>query len=96
MLKQRILRHPSFRKPTYTSDNDSYFQITPLSNLKGKPVGRFLVFGMLTQLEDGKLHLEDTDGSIELKFKDELKQSEGVFTLNCFVLVEGIYDQSGV
>ena len=97
LLLQRLLRQPSFRPPVHDSANaDTYYQLTPISNLRGKATGQYLIFGMLTQIEDGKLHIEDLNGNLELKFVDNVLKSSGIFTQNCFVIVEGLYDQNGV
>jgi DNA polymerase epsilon subunit 2 len=40
----------------------------PIIHLKGKKPGSYLLFGMLTQIEEGKLHLEDPDAFIQLLF----------------------------
>ena len=95
LLLQRLLRHPSFRAPVHDSSSEDFYQLTPIANLRGKPTGRYLIFGMLTQIEDGKLHLEDLSGDLELKFADNVQKSPGIFTQNCFVIVEGVYDQNG-
>lgn len=41
-------------------------QITAIKALLGREGEQFLLFGMLTQLQEGKVHLEDANGSIEL------------------------------
>ena len=96
LLLQRVLRQPSFRQPVNEGMAQDYHQLTPISNLRGKPTGRYLIFGMLTQIEDGKLHIEDLNSNLELKFTENCLKSEGVFTQNTFVIVEGIYEQNGV
>ncbi|KAJ3199668.1 DNA polymerase epsilon subunit 2 [Dinochytrium kinnereticum] len=40
-------------------------------------------------MEEGKYHLEDGNGWIELDFSGPVQQTIGLFTQNCFVLVEG-------
>lgn len=46
---------------------------------------------MLTQIVEGKVHLEDPDAFIELLFEAGINQGPGIFTRNCFVLVQGTY-----
>ncbi|RUS31919.1 Pole2 protein [Jimgerdemannia flammicorona] len=50
---------------------------------------------MLTQLQEGKVHLEDTDGNIELDLS-ACKTGTGLYTDNCFVLAEGTYTDGDV
>jgi hypothetical protein len=40
--------------------------------LKGKKQGQYLLFGMLTQIEDGKLHIEDPDAFIQVQFSENV------------------------
>lgn len=96
LLKQRLLRNEEFRKPNFAADSRSYFEITPIKQLKGKPPGRYLLFGMLTQIEEGLIHLEDPDGLIQLEFAENLHQGTGLFCKNCFVMVQGEYTADAV
>ena len=73
LIKQRILRHESFR-PQLLGDERSCFQMTPIIHLKGKKPGRYLLFGMLTSMEEGKIHLEDPDCFIELVFDQQVER----------------------
>jgi DNA polymerase epsilon subunit 2 len=41
-------------------------QLTSIRSLAGRVGESFLLFGMLSQLEEGKLFLEERDGSVEL------------------------------
>ncbi|KAH6578738.1 hypothetical protein BASA50_008428 [Batrachochytrium salamandrivorans] len=95
LIKQRLLRNEAFRVPAFTADDLSYFHITPIINLKGKQPGRFLLFGMLTSIQDGKYHLEDTDAFIELEFQKIMQQGPGMITRNCFMLIQGDYTDQG-
>jgi DNA polymerase epsilon subunit 2 len=73
-----------------SSINES--SITPIKNLNGKPPGSYLLFGMLTQMKEGLVFLEDLDSSIELILaKNTLMKGPGMFTCNSFVLVHGDY-----
>ncbi len=63
--------------------------------MKGKSPGNYLLFGMITKVKE-KLHLEDVDALIELSWSPTLKQGDGIFTENCFVLVEGDLTSEGV
>jgi DNA polymerase epsilon subunit 2 len=44
-------------------------------------------------MQDGKYHLEDPDAHIELEFPDNMQVSTGLFTEDCFVLVNGEYTE---
>ena len=49
----------------------------------------FLVLlGMLTRREEGKYHLEDMNGNVEIDLS-EVRVTDGLFTLGCIVVVEG-------
>ncbi|KAI8615353.1 DNA polymerase alpha/epsilon subunit B-domain-containing protein [Chytriomyces sp. MP71] len=92
IIKQRIMRNEHFRPPTFATGNQTdYYEITPIKNLNGCKPGEYLLFGMLTQMEEGKHHLEDVGGFIELEFTGAVARTVGLFTHNCFVLVEGEY-----
>ncbi|KAI9017107.1 DNA polymerase alpha/epsilon subunit B-domain-containing protein [Gaertneriomyces semiglobifer] len=92
LIKQRILRNDAFRASTFSKATD-YFHITPIKNLQGQKPGPFLLFGMLTQVEEGKCHLEDPDSLIELELTGKIDRGIGLFTMNSFVLVEGLYTE---
>jgi DNA polymerase epsilon subunit 2 len=51
-------------------------QITPIKNLTGQRPGSYLLFGMLTQMQEGKYHLEDPDAYIELDFSGKVSVVE--------------------
>ncbi|TPX51290.1 DNA-directed DNA polymerase [Synchytrium endobioticum] len=105
LLRQRILRNDSFRPPPGASvmtavqngtgkrHRMDYFEITSIKNLTGRTGQRFLLFGMLTQMEEGRHYLEDADAYMELQFVKTMQQTVGLFTYNCFVLVEGIFTE---
>ena len=66
----------------------------PIKNLNGKPQGTYLLFGMLTQIKEGIISLEDLDSNIELIFNSEfLMKGPGLFSWNSFVLVHGTYTE---
>ncbi|KAI9340311.1 DNA polymerase alpha/epsilon subunit B-domain-containing protein [Obelidium mucronatum] len=92
LIKQRIMRNENFRPPTFAAaKNSDYYEITPIKNLSGCKPGSYLLFGMLTQMSEGKHHLEDPGAYIELEFTGKIQTTAGLFTHNCFVLVEGEY-----
>ncbi|KAJ3295638.1 DNA polymerase epsilon subunit 2 [Borealophlyctis nickersoniae] len=109
LIRQRILRNDAFRAPGFAQEGD-YFEITPIKNLHGRKSGKkWLLFGMLTQMEEGKYHLEDLDDCIEIDWNSKasdplsptplfcykrVEKGTGLFTLNTFVLAEGIYTEN--
>ncbi|KAG0374933.1 DNA-directed DNA polymerase epsilon, subunit B [Mortierella sp. AD032] len=97
VLLQRIMRNECFAPPVFTGgmEQDRYLKLTPLKALKGRCGERFLMFGMLVQMGDGKYCLEDADDRVELVM-DHSQNSAGLFTENCFVLVEGQYTDDNV
>ncbi|KAF1802798.1 DNA polymerase alpha/epsilon subunit B-domain-containing protein [Mucor lusitanicus] len=91
LVKQRLLRNENFCPPNMSdASNSDIIKITPIKALIGHDEEEFVMFGMLTQVEEGKLHLEDEDAHIEL-IMHEANYDYGLFTDGAFVLVEGIY-----
>ncbi|ORX58322.1 hypothetical protein DM01DRAFT_254213 [Hesseltinella vesiculosa] len=91
LVKQRLLRNELFCPTTMHLDKESYIKITPVKALIGHDTERFTLFGMLTQLEENRYHLEDDDGNIELNLAN-MTYDTGLFTDGTFVLVTGIYE----
>ncbi|KAF8979446.1 DNA-directed DNA polymerase epsilon, subunit B [Entomortierella lignicola] len=91
-LLQRIMRNEHFAPPVFTGGmkEDKYLKLTQLKALKGRCGERFLVFGMLVKNSSGRFCLEDADDRVELEFNN-CKNTAGLFTENCFVLIEGKY-----
>ncbi|KAI8349192.1 DNA polymerase alpha/epsilon subunit B-domain-containing protein [Choanephora cucurbitarum] len=91
LVKQRLLRNDSFCPSAMGGANEKEFiKITPIKSLIGHDGEDFVLFGMLTQMEEGKIHLEDEDAHIELVV-NEADYDYGLFTDGSFVLVEGRY-----
>ncbi|KAJ2805527.1 DNA-directed DNA polymerase epsilon, subunit B [Coemansia guatemalensis] len=99
LLKQRVLRNENFMAVSFSDqEKDRFYQLSTVDSLQGREGEHFLLFGMLSQLEEGKLSLEDRAGSIELDFTEmNSKHStvNGLFTESCFVLVDG-YVEDGI
>jgi DNA polymerase epsilon subunit 2 len=70
--------------------SNGLIKITPIKSLIGHDNEQFLLLGMLTQIEEGKLFLEDNDAYVELDISRCVSHL-GLFTDNCFILVEGVY-----
>ena len=60
----------------------------PCSNIR---IENVIVLGMLTMIKHGVYSIEDTTGSLDLEMT-ETKFHKGLYTENCFVLVEGWYE----
>ncbi|KAJ3143556.1 DNA-directed DNA polymerase epsilon, subunit B [Geranomyces variabilis] len=94
LVRERMLRNEAFRSSSFAR-RDDYLEIMPVKNLQGHKPGTYLLFGMLTQIVEGKYHLEDPDALIELELPADptknIARGTGLFTLNCLVLVEGVY-----
>lgn len=91
LVKQRLLRNENFCPPSMQmTDSANFISITPIKALIGHDGSEFVLFGMLTQVEEGKVFLEDEDAHIELDITNA-EYEYGLFTDGAFVLVEGIY-----
>jgi len=91
LLLQRTMRHSMFRQSTMLSGkdaNNTKYELTNTSELIGTKMKKCL-FGMLCELNEGKIYLQDVHGSIQLDLSQLNKQTLGLFTFNCFVLIEG-------
>ncbi|KAI8854822.1 DNA polymerase alpha/epsilon subunit B-domain-containing protein [Chytridium lagenaria] len=89
IVRQSLLRNKNFKVAFQQSRQSSAFELSSIKSLSGRNDSSFFLFGMLTQMEEGKYHLEDGEGWIELDFSGHVQQTVGLFTQNCFVLVEG-------
>ncbi|XP_064467493.1 DNA polymerase epsilon subunit 2-like [Ornithodoros turicata] len=92
LVHQRTIRHPLFSGADSLS-REGTFTLRPVEHLLGTAGGdkKVVVLGMITQLTEGKYHLEDTSGSVEIDLS-KASFTGGLFTENCFVLAEGQYD----
>ncbi|KAI8881892.1 DNA polymerase epsilon, subunit B [Backusella circina FSU 941] len=91
LIKQRLLRNEMFTSSSLgdSASSDS-LSIKPIRALIGHDGGSFILFGMLTQLEEGKFFLEDEDSHIQLNL-NEATFDNGLFTDGSLVLVDGVY-----
>lgn len=92
-----ILRHRTMSNPLFVpaveglSDNSDKFQLTPLSALLGyKGLSKMggsdlIVIGMLSQLEEGKLFLEDLDGHVSFS-TSHAPSSSDQFEINYYLM----------
>ncbi|KAJ2842820.1 DNA-directed DNA polymerase epsilon, subunit B, partial [Coemansia erecta] len=98
LIKQRIMRNENFMPISFSDqEKDRFYKLSSIDSLQGRDGEHFLLFGMLSQLEEGKLFLEDKAGSIELDFsqmKSKNVSVNGLFTESCFVLVDGYVEDA--
>lgn len=91
MVKQRVLRNPMFCRPSVgggsSMNGSTHIQLTSIDSLLGAR-GTLVLLGMLTRREEGKYHLEDMNGSVEIDLSN-VTIMDGLFTLGCIVVVEG-------
>ena len=100
MLLQRTRRHDlftpssameaSFAFPSASQSSEKKFKLKAVEFLLGtvNKLSDVIVLGMLTQVTHGKYSLEDPTGAVTLDLS-ETKFHTGLYTENCFVLVEG-------
>ena len=95
LLYQRTLRHELFTPPALGQpvQSSSKFQLRTVEYLlssSGLP-DKIIVLGMLSQLKEGKFHLEDPTGCVELDLS-QCTYHMGLFVESSLVLAEGLYD----
>ncbi|KAK4052790.1 DNA-directed DNA polymerase epsilon, subunit B [Microbotryomycetes sp. JL201] len=95
VIKQVILRNEHFTPPAIGQHREDFMKLTSIKNLLGRQGGHFLIFGLLTRMEDGALYLEDLDDKVELDLSEATPES-GLFTEGSFVLVDGDYTTESV
>lgn len=52
------------------SDTHCSTQLTTIKNLLGRQGGHFLLFGLLTRMEDNEFYLEDLDDKVKLDLSE--------------------------
>lgn len=94
LLFHRTQRHEMFTKPSAEQkENAPYFELKKCEELMSSTkIREVVVLGLLTQLKDGKIHLEDPSGFVELDLRDA-KMHTGVFCEGCYVLAQGKYKE---
>lgn len=93
MLWQRTIRHELFA-PTVsgTTSRAKKFQLRLIEQiLSTSYMADVVVLGLLTQLTEGKLYIEDPTGIVPLDLTNAQYHS-GLFCEGCFVLVEGCFE----
>ncbi|KAJ7228567.1 DNA polymerase alpha/epsilon subunit B-domain-containing protein [Mycena pura] len=96
IIKQCVLRNEHFAPSTLPSrDRERLVTLKSTKQLLGRAGDRFLLLGMLAHSKEGRLCIEDADGSVELDFSKLDGPGDGLFTEGCFALVEGEYTEEG-
>ncbi|XP_067014699.2 DNA polymerase epsilon subunit 2 [Anabrus simplex] len=95
ILFQRTSRHELFA-PTLLADTDKVarrYTLQPIEYFLSAPdkVTNATVLGLLTELREGCFYLEDPTGTLQLDLS-ETRYHTGLYIENCYVLVEGWYD----
>ena len=95
LIHQRTSRHELFTAPALgqVTQSVSKFQLQKVEYLLSSSglSEKIIVLGMLTQVKEGKHHLEDPTGTVELDLSNCVFHS-GLFVENNFVLAEGTYE----
>lgn len=94
VIWQRTLRNKLFTLDSvHSSEAEKRFQLRKVEFLLScsSRVDDVVVLGLLTQVVEGKYHLEDPTGSIELDVSN-VRYHSGLFTEGSYVLAEGYYD----
>jgi DNA polymerase epsilon subunit 2 len=96
LIQQRILKQDVFRPKLVSADGRQAssdprhvtHSLTTIESLLGRPGVRFLL-GMLVQVEEGRYYLEDHTAQVPLDVSQAQILTDGVFTEQSIVLVEG-------
>lgn len=93
MLWQRTSRHELFSPVVQgTKTQTKKFQLKRVENLlAASKMNDVVVLGLLTQIRERKLFIEDPTGIVELDIANAQYHS-GLFCEGSFVLVEGTYN----
>lgn len=94
LILQQIARHELFAPSTFGQPTHSdRFQLHKVEGLLGQTgsVDKVIVLGILTRLKEGKVHLEDPTGCLELDLTNTVFHT-GLFVENSLVLAEGVFE----
>ncbi|PVU93514.1 hypothetical protein BB561_003236 [Smittium simulii] len=92
-IRQLLQRNETYLRETSLGNtwNNNVF-VDTIGSIKGRENQTFVIFGMITQIEEGFYHIEDKDHIIKLdlsQMKLEKKNYSGIITRDSFVLIEG-------
>ncbi|CAI8057810.1 DNA polymerase epsilon subunit 2 [Geodia barretti] len=99
LILQQTARHELFAPTTFgqsasTDDSNSRFQLHKVEGLLGQTgfVDKVIVLGILTRIKEGKVHLEDPTGCVELDLANTVFHT-GLFVESSLVLAEGVFEE---
>ncbi|KAG1656761.1 DNA polymerase epsilon subunit 2 [Nymphon striatum] len=98
ILYQLTSRHELFTPAVFgvnSVESFKKFQLYPIEYLLGTTTKMtdLVVLGMLSNIEEGKYHLEDSTGTMIIQLAQAISFfHSGIFTENSFVLAEGWYE----
>ncbi|ODV94678.1 hypothetical protein PACTADRAFT_50540 [Pachysolen tannophilus NRRL Y-2460] len=106
IIQHRLSRNQSFQPPTFSSLNSINLKmstnsgsnnivITPIKNLLGRHGQRFVLFGLLFKNNMGGYSLQDESDIIQLEISQCIPTEGSYYCPGFFVVVEGIYSNSG-
>ncbi|KAM3958027.1 DNA polymerase epsilon subunit 2-like [Aphomia sociella] len=96
IIWQRTVRNKLFALESLPNmAAEKRFQLRKIEVLlsSSSKIEEVIVLGLITQLTEGKFHLEDPTGSVLLDMT-ETRYHSGLFTENSFVLAEGYYEDN--
>ena len=88
LVEQRVRRNELFKPPVlaHGAAQKEFLQLTNIDALAGRS-GTRVVLGMLTELQEGTIFLEDAHGYVPLDLT-EAKSTTGLFTRHSIVLAD--------
>ena len=95
LLQQRLARSKQFERSTLRTTDRRGIELSSIQSLLGSRAERRFIAGSLSQLEDGRFHMEDLTGTVRVDLT-ACERSAGLFTENCVVIAEGEVRQDGV
>lgn len=95
LLQQRLARSRKFERSTLRTTDRRGIELSSIQSLLGSQAERRFIAGSLSQLEDGRFHMEDLTGTVRVDLT-ACERSAGLFTENCVVIAEGEVRPDGV
>ncbi|KAI9297377.1 DNA polymerase epsilon, subunit B [Neoconidiobolus thromboides FSU 785] len=89
LLKKKIMRSGKFITPSAFNTNKNGIQLLDIKSLIGRYNQHYCLFGMLLKRGENEYYLEDLESNVKLEFINNYKLNKGLFTTECFVLIEG-------
>lgn len=95
LVEQRLRRNAMFKAPVLAHgvEHKAHLQLTSIDALLGRS-GVRVILGMVSELEEGRFFLEDTNAAIELDLS-AAACTAGLFTRQAVVLAEGEVQPDG-